>query len=81
MNAPSTPTAPSAPAPAAATQLASSPQGPQAELTEAEAAKMSDWVKQDLALGRITPEQATKTFNELGRTMEQRLPDQLSNEQ
>lgn len=81
MNAPSTLTASSAPAPAAATQLASSPQGPQAELTEAEAAKMSDWVKQDLALGRITPEQATKMFNELGRTMEQRLPDQLSDEQ
>lgn len=75
-----TPT-PTAPAPAAATPLASSPQGPQAELSEAEATKMSEWVKQDVAAGRLTPEQATKMFNELGRSPEQREPDLRSDEQ
>jgi len=81
MNAPNTPTAPNTPAPAATTPLASSPQGPQAEISEAEAAKMSEWVKQDVAAGKLTPEQATKMFDELGRTPEQREPDRRSDEQ
>jgi hypothetical protein len=81
MNAHSTPPAPNTPAPAATTPLASSPQGPQAEISEAEAAKMSEWVKQDLAAGKLTPEQADKAFNELGRTPEQRGPDTRTEEQ
>jgi len=50
-----TPT-PTAPAPAAATRPASQPLEPQAEISEAEAAKMSESVKQDVAAGRLMPE-------------------------
>ena len=57
------------------------PSSPTAELTEEQAAKMSEWVKQDLAAGKLTPEQADKAFNELGRTPEQRAPDQRTGEQ
>ena len=70
-----TPTAQTATAPAV------TPAGPTAELTEAQAAKMSEWIKQDLAAGKLTPEQADKAFNELGRTPKQRLPDQRTDEQ
>jgi hypothetical protein len=69
------------PTSATAPPLVSSPQVPQAELTEAEAATMSEWVKQDLAGGKLTPEQATKMFDELGRSPEQRLPDTRTDEQ
>jgi len=57
----STPAAPITPAPTAPRTPASTAtlSGPQAELTEAEAVKMSGWVKQDLAAEKLTPEQAT----------------------
>lgn len=70
-----TPTAQLAPAPAA-----TSAQEPQAEITQAEAAIMIGWEKDNLAKGRITLEEANKRFDSLGATVEQRAPDTRSDE-
>ena len=44
--------------------------GPQAELSSAEVATMTAWLKEDLANGNITPEQAVKAFDALGASPE-----------
>jgi hypothetical protein len=65
--APTTPTAQPAPA-------HSSP-GPQAEITAAQAAQIVRDVREDVAKGRITPEEATKRFDSLNASLEERMPD------
>jgi hypothetical protein len=42
---------------------------------------MMGWLKQDLAQGRISPEQAQKAFDQLQATEEQRGPDVRTDEQ
>ena len=49
-------------------------------ISEAEAAKAIAWEKDNLAKGRITLEEATKRFDALGATPEQRAPDTRSDE-
>jgi hypothetical protein len=49
-------------------------------LSDAEAAKMIEWEKDNLAKGKITPEEATKRFDALGATPEQRAPDTRSDD-
>ena len=73
--------APSTPAPTAppSTMLPGT-SGPQAELSSTEAATMTRWFKEDLAKGRITPEQAAKAFAELGATPDQLAPDERSDD-
>jgi hypothetical protein len=41
---------------------------------------MIEWEKDNLAKGKITPEEATKRFEPLGATPEQRAPDTRSDE-
>jgi len=52
-----------------------------ASVSESEAAQMMGWLKQDLAQGRISPEQAQKAFDQLQATEEQRAPDTRTDEQ
>jgi hypothetical protein len=40
-----------------------------------------DWLRQDVAQGRISPEQAQKAFDQLNATAEQRQPDTRTDEQ
>ena len=51
------------------------------ELTSAQAAKMIEWTKADLAEGKLTPEQAAKAFDQLQATPEQRAGDARSAEE
>jgi hypothetical protein len=73
-------TAPTPPQAPQSAPTAPGAQGPQAEITEAEAAKMIDWHKAELASGKITQEQANKIFDQLNASPEQRLPDSRSDE-
>jgi hypothetical protein len=53
-----------------------------AELTAAEAAKMTEWVAADLKAGKISPEVAERAFADLGTsTSEQMKPDPRTPEQ
>ncbi len=72
---PSPPTIPTN-APTAAQTVARSHAG----LSETEAALMIEWEKENLAKGKITPEEAAKRFDNLGATPEQRAPDTRSDE-
>lgn len=74
---------PTAPAPAATTPPVAPAEFSHGldRLTPEEAAKMVEWQKIDVAMGRATPEQAAKAFDQLGATPEQRAPDTRSDEQ
>jgi hypothetical protein len=48
--------------------------------TPTDAAKMIAWEKENLAKGKITPEEAAKRFDALGATPEQRAPDTRSDD-
>ena len=50
-------------------------------LSNTESAAMAQWAKEDLAKGKITPEQAEKIFTELNTPLEQRGPDTRTDEQ
>lgn len=63
--APSARPAPTAPAP-------SVPVNPTAPITASQASTMADWARQDAASGKLSPEAATKLFNELGVPLDQR---------
>jgi hypothetical protein len=76
MNEPTTPTAPAVTAPT------STPEPhPKASVSTSEAEQMMEWLKQDQAQGRISPEQAQKAFDQLNASPEQRLPDPCTDEQ
>ena len=66
------PTTPSTPA--AAPTPAATPAQPifTPELNPAQAETMAGWIKADLAAGKLTPEQAAKSFDELGTPAENR---------
>ena len=72
-NTTTTPGAPPAPAPTPAPQVQVQPHS-KSGLSESEAATMAGWIRQDLLAGKMTPEAATKAFDELGASPEQRLP-------
>jgi len=76
MTDPTTPTAPAAP-----TVTPHVEPHTKASVSESEAAQMMGWLKQDLAQGRISPEQAAKAFDQLQATEEQRGPDTRTDEQ
>ena len=63
--APTTPTAPAIPV---------EPYSP-AGLSPSHAAQIIEWEKDNLAKGKITPEEAARRFDALGATPEQRAPD------
>jgi hypothetical protein len=46
-----------------------------ASVSDSEAATIQGWIKDDLAKGKITPEQAQTAFDQLNATPEQRAPD------
>lgn len=62
-----TPTTPATPAPTAPAAPVFTP-----ELNPAQAETMAGWIKADLAAGKLTPEQAAKSFDELGTPAENR---------
>ena len=78
--APATPAAPPATTPTPGPP-SGSPVGPQGEISPAQAAQMIEWEKENLAKGKITPEEAAKRFDALGATPEQRAPDTRTDEQ
>ena len=55
-------------------------QHPFGQLHSSEAAKMATWAREDLASGKITHEQASKIWDDLGTPLEQRQPDTRSDE-
>ena len=73
--------------PAPAPTLTSPTVTPQVEphtkagVSESEAEQMMDWLRQDLAQGRISPEQAQKAFDQLNATAEQRQLDTRTDEE
>jgi hypothetical protein len=68
--APTTPTAPATPV---------EPYSP-ARLSPSNTAQWIEWEKDNLAQGKITPEEAARRFDALGATPEQRAPDTRSAE-
>lgn len=78
MQDPTTPPAASIPTPAAPPTIAPGP--PQMEITASQAETVASWIRDDLAKGKMTPEQAAKAFEELNTPMEQRAPDTRSDE-
>jgi hypothetical protein len=54
---------------------------PQAEISQSEALKFAEWAKADLRAGKITQAQADKQFAELNTPLDQRGPDQRTDEQ
>lgn len=71
MNDPTPPQAPPA-APAPTVPSPSVPVHPTAPITASQAATMADWTRQDVASGKLSAEQATKIFDDLGVPMDQR---------
>ena len=53
---------------------------PLGELHAKEAVTMAGWIKEDLASGKITQEQASKAWDQLGTSLEQRAPDTRTDE-
>lgn len=53
----------------------------QAALTPEQSQQMAGWIKADQASGKMTPEQASKAFEELGVPLDQRGPDTRTDEQ
>jgi hypothetical protein len=72
---------PAAPAPTAPTAPAV-PVEPysQSGLSPNHVAQMIEWEKENLAKGKISPEEATRRFDSLNATPEQRAPDTRSDE-
>ena len=70
---PATPaqTPPATPAPTALSP--SVPVNPTAPITASQAATMADWVRKDLASGKITQANANKIFNDLNVPLDQRV--------
>lgn len=70
---PTTPT-PTTPATPAATPTPTAPATPvfTPELNPAQAETMAAWIREDVAAGKLTPEQAEKAFNELSTPVENR---------
>lgn len=69
--APATPAPTAPPAPAV-------PVEPYSPVSPSHAAQWIEWEKDKLAKGTITPEEATRRFDALGATPEQRAPDTRS---
>lgn len=51
------------------------------ELTPSEAEIFAGWIKEDVAKGKVTPEQAATSFNQLSTPAEQRVPDTRSEDE
>ena len=51
------------------------------ELTPTESDTMVGWIKDDLAKGKMSPDQATKAFDDLKASPEQRAPDTRSEDE
>ena len=67
---------PAAPTPTPPAMPTALPPGSHREaLTPHESDTMAGWIKEDLAKGTLTPEQAAKAFDDLGATPEQRAMD------
>jgi hypothetical protein len=52
-----------------------------ASVSTAEAAIIQGWIKDDLAKGKLTPEQAAKAFDDMNTPLDQRGPDTRSDEE
>jgi hypothetical protein len=63
---------PAAPAPSLTSPAPLVEPHPKASLSASEATTMQGWIKQDLASGKMTPEQAAKAFDDIGTPMDQR---------
>jgi len=50
------------------------------EISDSQAQTVTDWIKNDLEKGRITPDQASKAFDELNTPAEARQPDTRTDE-
>jgi len=50
------------------------------EISDTQAETVTTWITNDLEIGRITPEQARKAFDELNTPPEQRAPDTRTDE-
>jgi hypothetical protein len=75
-------TAPAAPPPApAAAPIPLPPGSYRQELKPSEAEIFAGWIKEDVAKGKVTPEQAEKSFTQLNTPAEQRAPDTRSEEE
>lgn len=79
-SAPATP-APATPASTTPTVTPHVEPHTKASVSNTEAEQMMDWLRQDLAQGRISPEQAQKAFDQLNASPEQRQPDTRTAEQ
>ena len=77
MNDANTPTTPTAQMP---TNSPMPVAGPTMELSSDQAETMTGWIKADFLAGKMTQEDATKAFNQLGATAEQRASDTRSEE-
>src|SRR5712692_906138 len=62
--------APTAPAPTVTPQVEPHTK---ASVSEREAAAMAEWAREDVAKGKLTPEQAAKIFDDLGTPIDQRV--------
>lgn len=69
------------PAAPAATPAPPAPSEFSLPISTSEAASVAQWIKADLAAGKVTPEEAAKAFDEVGLPMDQRGPDQRSEKQ
>ena len=79
-NTPATPTQTTA-APALAVPTYVEPHS-KSGISENEAATMAGWAREDVAKGKLSPEAATKLFDELGVPADQRvMPTDLRNEE
>jgi hypothetical protein len=78
-----TPTPPAPAVPSAPTITPHVEPHTKASVSDAEAATMAGWIKEDLAKGKITQAQADKAFDDLGTPLDQRLTpaDTRSDEQ
>lgn len=53
----------------------------QSAVSPRQAETIASWIKEDLAAGKLTPEQADKAFADLNTPLEQRAPDTRTDEQ
>ncbi len=81
MNDTSPAPAPHTPEPARTASPFTVAPSPQAALTPEQAQQMSEWIKADVAAGKISPEKAAVAFQELGTPLDQRGPDQRTDEE
>lgn len=82
METTNTTSAPATPTPTPAALPTALPPGSHREaLTPHESDTMAGWIKEDLASGKLTPEQAAKAFDDLKASPEQRVPDTRSEDE